>query len=270
VYFQRFYRTIFVALHEAHPMTQSSENLQYSLQLVNKHVDGKPILAGHGELHGNEFDMLTRVVDGLLLFNFDPTDDAVKEAGVFALLSLLEQLPSDQRIVFVSPGSRKSEEMVREVVEAYRTKTGIDHTLFILEKSENDPNLRDGGFAGHVQAYVPVTVPDEIRYLSSTPEQEAIIKQEVEDGAVVVSLDDIFSTGETLLAIDKLLGQIGVPVSHRFAVGTEVPAVLIERQGDELVWKPDDSVEAPEMDVKTAFALPLFAGEDVTKIIHEH
>ncbi len=246
-------------------MATASKSL-HSLQLVQRDVDGNSTLAGREELHGREFDLLTRLVDGKLLFNFDPTNDATREAGVFALLTLLDQIPSDKRIVFASPGSHKSERMAREVVAAYCQKTGMDHTLFILEKSADDPRERDGGFDGHVQAYIPVTSPpDEPRHLALSLEQEKEIKQEIENGAIVVVLDDILSTGATIEAIEKLLEKIGALVYARFAVGVEYPAELVEKQEDIVIWRKKDLPE-PKLEVQTAFALPLFEGSDVAII----
>jgi hypoxanthine phosphoribosyltransferase len=157
--------------------------------------------------------------------------------------------------------------MVQEVVEAKRKQTGIDHKLYIFAKSSDDPNSRDGGFDGHVQDYVPVTAPDEARYLALSPQQKKDIKQMFEDGAMVVALDDIFSTGATLEAIDKLLKQIGVIVAKRFAVGEEKLAKLVEFDGDQLVWEVNDDDDEQKLEVETAFILPLFEGEDVQKII---
>lgn len=247
----------------AHPI----ENSYHSLQLVQKEVDGNQVLAGHEELHNRAFDMVTREVDGMLLFNFDPTNDATRETGVFALLDLLDALPPGKRVVFVSPGSDKSEKMVQEVVEAYRKQTGIDHKLFIFAKSSDDPSSSDGGFDGHVQDYVPVTAPDETRYLALSPQQETEIAQMVEDGAMVVALDDIFSTGATLEAIDKLLGKIGVKVNKRFAVGAEIPAEVVEIRNDVVLWKPKAGHSNQGLEVQTAFTLPLFQGMDVATII---
>lgn len=248
-------------------MAQSSEHPYHSLQLVRKNVDGNQVLVGHEELYGKGFDMVARSVDRLLLFNFDPTDKATREAGVLALLTLLVQTPTDQRVVFVSPGSNKSEGMVQEVVEAYRKQTGIDHQLFIFEKSAKDPSLRQGGFDGQVQDYIPVTSPDTPRFLAMTAEQEVEIKQAVDAGAVVVVLDDIVSTGATLEAIETLLRHIGVSVEQRLAVGAEYPAELVEKQGDRVVWRPKTGLPKPKLEVQTAFVLPLFAGEDAVTIM---
>ena len=269
VCFALFYRTISIALRKAQSMAQSSETPYHSLQLVQTEVDGKSVLAGHEQILGREFDMESEERPGpMLMFRFNPLDPATLEAAVAAYLEMFKQLPKDKRISFLSPGSSKSVVSVRTAVLEFCRSTGLDHQLFILEKSEDDPKDRDGGYDGHVQEFMPVTAPrDESRHLALSPKQETEIKQMVEDGAIVVSLDDIFSTGKTLTAIDELLMQIGVNVSHRFAVGAEVPATLVDIRGDELVWEPKEVVGEPKVEVETAFTIPLFAGEDVITIM---
>jgi hypothetical protein len=250
-------------------MPQSSENLYHSLQLVRKEVDGSLILAGHEQILGREFDMESQERPGpLLMFRFNPRDSATLIAGLAAFSEMFQQLPKDKRVVFIAPGSEKFGDLGRQAVSEFSRSTGQDHKLFVLDKSSDNPNDHEDGYDGHVQDYVPVTAPrDETRYLAMSREQEEEIRQEIENGAIVVVIDDILSTGKTFEAIEELIKKIGVPVHSRFAVGAEKRARLIDIDGDQLIWEANDGDDEPKLEVKTAFVLPLFEGNDVIKII---
>ena len=249
----------------AHPI----ENSYRSLQLVQYEVDGNPILAGREQLHGNPFDMESKEISGpKLMFRFNPRDSDTLVAGLAAFSEMFQQLPKDKRVVFIAPGSEKFGDLGRQAVSEFSRSTGLDYRLLVFEKSEDDPRKRIDGYDGHVQDYVPVTTTrDKPRYLAMSRKQEEEIRQEIENGAIVVVIDDILSTGKTFKAIEELLKKIKAAVHTRFAVGAEKRARLIEIDGDRLIWEANDDGDEPKLEVVTAFDLPLFEGEDVSKII---
>ena len=266
--FDLFYRTISIALRKAQSMAQSSESPYHSLQLIQTEVDGKSVLAGREQLHGNSFDMESKEIFGTkLMFRFNPRDSDTLVAGLAAFSEMFQQLPKDKRIVFIAPGSEKFVDLGRQAVSKFSRSTDQQHKLFVFDKSPDDPRKLKDGYDGHVQDYVPVTTTrDKPRYLAMSRKQEEEIRQEIENGAIVVVIDDILSTGKTFEAIEELLKKIKVAVHARFAVGAEKRARLVEIDGDTLVWEAKDDAKAPKLEVVTAFALPLFEGEDARLI----
>ncbi len=250
-------------------MAQSIETPYHSLQLVQTEVDGSPILAGREQLYGNSFDMESTEIPGpKRMFRFNPRDSATLIAGLAAFSEMFQQLPKDKRVVFIAPGSDKFGDLGRQAVSEFSRSTGLEHRLLVFDKSEDDPRVREDGYDGHVQEYVPVTAKrNNPRYLAMSLGQEDEIRQEIENGAIVVVIDDILSTGNTFVAIEELLKKIKVAVHARFAVGAEKRARLVKIEGNRLIWEVNDEAEVPKLAVETAFVLPLFEGEDVNKII---
>ena len=183
---------------------------------------------------------------------FDPRIPELKEAGAEELARRFTHFEAD---LIVTPSSSKSIPMMQRAVEIVSENLGHQvETMILIRGEENEVRNEIGYDGGFTTEFQPVTSPDHKKHMGLSQEQYNMLRRYASDGKRIVLADDVYSTGETVGAMTKLV-NIALSSSELLPTIVVVRECELDLQNPNTDWPPQ---EPPN--IYSAIVTPVFIG----------